>query len=72
MREPVSMRSVIAGLALVGVAVTAMPLTSARAQDAQAYCAKAGDDDRVQPLPAALVGKARQMFEIPTATADSD
>jgi hypothetical protein len=68
----VKIRSVIAGLALVVAAVAAMSPTPVRAQDAGASCARAAADDRVQPLPDALVGKARQVFEIPTATADSD
>ena len=45
--------------------------TSASAQDIQAYCAKVGDDDRVQPIPDALLQNARRMFDVQVDEADS-
>jgi hypothetical protein len=45
---------------------------SASAQDVQAYCAKVGDDDRVQPVPNDLIPKARGMFDVSAEATDSD
>ena len=39
-----------------------MLMTAARAQDLAAHCAAVGNDDRVKPIPMALVPAARQAF----------
>jgi hypothetical protein len=55
--------SVQAGLlAAIAGAVTISPMSPAHAQDAPSLCAKGADNDRVRPIPAALVPKARQLF----------
>lgn len=65
------MRSTIAGLLLVVLAGTTLTGTSASAQDVQAYCAKVGNDDRVQPVPDSLLAAARRIFEVSAETPDS-
>jgi hypothetical protein len=62
------LRSVLAGIlvATAGVAPMAQ-MATARAQDLIAYCAKVGDDDRVKPIPAALVPEARRLFNLESA-----
>jgi hypothetical protein len=52
----------IAALSLVLTLVGAAH--PAAAQGAAALCAKAGVDDRLRPLPAELVARARKLFEI--------
>lgn len=64
-------QSIVAGLLISCIVGTTMFWTPAVAQDVQAYCAKVGDDDRVQPVPDALLPNARQMFDVPAETADS-
>lgn len=64
-------RSIIAGFLLVVVFGTAQLCTAASAQDVQAYCAKIGDDDRVQPVPDSLIAAARRIFEISAEASDS-
>ena len=64
-------RSTIAGCLLVVLAGTALMGTAASAQDVQAYCAKVGDDDRVQPVPDSLIAAARRIFEVSAETLDS-
>jgi hypothetical protein len=39
-----------------------MAMTAVTAQDLSALCASVGDDDRVMPIPAALVPEARRLF----------
>jgi hypothetical protein len=43
----------------------------AHAQELQAYCARVGDDDRVQPVPDGLVAAARRLFELSSELPDS-
>ena len=40
---------------------------TARAQDLKTYCARVGDDDRVRPIPAAMVAEARRIFNLESA-----
>lgn len=70
MSKAMEIRSVAGFLLAVALAST-MSCTLASAQDVQAYCAKVGDDDRVQPVPDALLPSARRMFEVSTEEADS-
>jgi hypothetical protein len=49
-------------LAFVAGAILVAPGTEAIAQDLNARCASVGDDDRAQPIPAALVPEARRLF----------
>jgi hypothetical protein len=63
--------SIVAGVLLGIVVGSTMLSTSASAQDIQAYCAKVGDDDRVQPIPDALLQNARRMFDVQVDEADS-
>lgn len=56
---------------LLAIAAVSPACTPAAAQDVRAYCAKVGDDDRVQPVPEALLPNARRMFDVEAATADS-
>lgn len=46
--------------------------TLAWAQDVRTYCSKIGDDDRVQPVPDALIPIARRIFDVSAETSDSD
>ena len=48
-------------LALISAALP-MAVTAAAAQDVTAHCASVGNDDRVKPIPAALVPEARRLF----------
>jgi hypothetical protein len=48
----------IAGAALIALMETAL------AQTANAFCASAGNDDRVKPIPSELVPAARHLFEL--------
>lgn len=50
-------RSALASILLL-IALTSL----AHAQGVAARCAKAGDDDKLTPIPAALVPQARQLF----------
>ena len=61
-------RSIVAAVLLAIVAGT---VTSASAQDVRAHCAKAGNDDRVRPMPGNLVANARRMFDLEAETPDS-
>jgi len=55
--------STIGGLlAFVAGAYPMAPGTEARAQDLNAHRASVGNDDRVKPIPAALVPEARRLF----------
>lgn len=60
------LRSVHAGsiMAIAG-AVSMAHLGAACAQDVQSLCARMADDDRVRPIPAALVPEARRLFGTP-------
>lgn len=64
-------RSSFAGFLIVVVSGTTMLCTSVSAQDVQAYCAKVGDDDQVQPVPNSLIPVARRIFEVSAETSDS-
>lgn len=65
MRKTAETRLVVTVLLLFCVAGSVMLCTPAFAQDIQAYCAKVGNDDRVQPVPDALLANARRMFDVP-------
>lgn len=65
------MRSRFASFLLVVLAGTTMFCTLASGQDVQAYCAKVGDDDRVQPVPDSLIPVARRIFYVSAETPDS-
>jgi hypothetical protein len=49
-------------LAFVAAALPMTPGTEARAQNLDAHCASVGNDDRVKPIPAALLPEARRLF----------
>ena len=49
-------------LSLSGAFPVVVGLSTAHAEDAQAYCAKVGDDDSVKTIPANLVAQARKLF----------
>jgi hypothetical protein len=49
-------------LAFIAAAVPMAPGTEARAQNLGAHCASVGNDDRVKPIPAALLPEARRLF----------
>lgn len=66
-----AIRSVVAGFLLAVAAGSTMPSSSASAQDLQAYCAKVGDDDRVQRVPDGLLPNARRMFDVPAEAEDT-
>ncbi len=56
----------IVRILLVSCAVASMMFCMpAAAKDPKAYCAKVGHDDRVQPVPDALLPNARRMFDVP-------
>jgi hypothetical protein len=58
-----SRRSVLLGmLALVASGAPMAEILPANARDLQAYCARAGDDDRTRPIPASVVAAARRVF----------
>ena len=65
------MRSSFSGFLFLVFAGATMLCTSASAQDVQAYCAKVGDDDRVQPVPDSLIQIARRIFEFSAETPNS-
>ena len=52
----------------VGSVMICMP---ASAKDPNAYCARVGNDDHVQPVPDALLPIARRMFDLPADMAAS-
>jgi hypothetical protein len=58
------LRSVHVGsLMAIAWAVSMSHMVAARAQDVQSLCARMADDDRVRPIPAVLVPKARRLFD---------
>ena len=62
------LRSVLARLIVSMAGAMPMALTAtARAQDLNAYCAKASNDDRVKPIPEALLPAARRLFNLESA-----
>ena len=62
------LRSVLARVIVSMAGAMPVALTAtARAQDLNAYCAKAGNDDRVKPIPAALLPAARRVFNLESA-----
>ena len=64
-RKNMMLRSVLARVIVSMAGAMPMALTAtARAQDLNAYCAKAGNDDRVKPIPAALLPAARRLFNL--------
>ena len=65
------MRSFLAGLFIAAIAGAAMWGSSAYAQEIKTYCAKVGNDDRLQALPPALTAAARRIFEIGAEMPDS-
>ena len=59
------LRSVLARVIVSMAGATPMALAAtARAQDLNAYCARVGNDDRVKPIPAAMVPTARRLFNL--------
>ncbi|QBR71350.1 hypothetical protein CU048_08715 [Beijerinckiaceae bacterium] len=55
--------SVRAGfLIAIAGALTTSPMSTSYAQDVASLCAKGADNDRVSPIPAALVPAARRLF----------
>ena len=66
-------RSMLKGLlaCLVG-AVPLLLATTARAQDLAAHCAAVGADDRVAPIPVALIPDARQFFGATSSESDAE
>ena len=71
MSKPAEMRSIVTGLLVSCIAGSMIYCTPASAQDLQTYCAKVGNDDRVQPVPDALLPNARRMFDVPADMAAS-
>lgn len=65
------MRSFLARVVLAASVGAAMWCAPASAQEIKAYCAKVGNDDRLQALPAALAARARRIFEIAAEMPDS-
>lgn len=63
--------SIAAGVMLSCIAGSAMVCAPASAQDVRAYCARVGDDDRMQPVPSDLIANARRMFDVPAEATDS-
>ena len=62
------LRSVLAlVIFLVAGAMPTALTATARAEELNAYCAKAGSDDRVKPIPAAMVPTARRLFNLEAA-----
>ena len=62
------LRSALARVIVSMAGAMPMALTAtARAQDLNAYCAKVGNDDRVKPIPAAMVPAARRLFNLESA-----
>lgn len=60
-----SRRSVLLGMFLfVAGAAPMTQLPTVHAQDLDAYCARAGDDDQMKPIPAPLVTGARRLLEL--------
>ena len=65
------MRSFLAGVFLTALAGAAMWCAPASAQEIKTFCAKVGDDDRLQALPPALTVSARRIFEVAAEMPDS-
>lgn len=55
-------------LAAIAGALMTSSTGTARAQDVQSLCARVTDDDRVRPIPAALVPAARRLFSFSADT----
>jgi hypothetical protein len=67
-RKNMMLRSVLARVIVSMAGATPMALAAtARAQDPNAYCARVGNDDRVKPIPAAMVPTARRLFNLESA-----
>ncbi len=71
MSKTAEIRSIVRVLLVSCVTESVMFCTPASAQDMQAYCATVGNDDRVQPVPDALLPNARRMFDVPPDMAAS-
>lgn len=71
MSNTAELRSIVRVLLASFIAGSVMFCTPASAQDIKAYCAKVGNDDRVRPVPDALLPSARRMFDVPADTAAS-
>ena len=71
MSKTAEIRSIVTVLFVSCVAGSVVFCTPASAQDIQAYCAKLGNDDRVQPVPDALLPNAGGMFDVPADQAAS-
>ncbi len=71
MSKTTGIRSIIAVFLLCCAAGSVPFCTPAAAQDVQLYCAKVGNDDRLQPLPDVLLSNARRMFDVPADLAAS-
>jgi hypothetical protein len=65
------MRRLFAGAVLAAVAVAVPGCVPASAQEIGSYCAKVGNDDRLQALPPNLIGSARRVFEIAAEMPDA-
>lgn len=65
------MRSLLAAVLLASSVGAAMWCAPASAQEIKTYCAKVGNDDRLQALPPGLAAKARQIFEIAAEMPDA-
>lgn len=61
----------LAFLATFAVALPVLYPGPAGAEDVRSSCTKAGDDDKVRPIPAALVPQARRLFEFSVNTPDA-
>lgn len=64
-------RAAFTGFLFIVSVGTTMSWTSASAQDTRAYCATAGDDDRLQPLPYTLIPVARRLFAVSSEMPDA-
>lgn len=71
MRKVGKIRSNVAAVLFAVMAGATILCTPASAQEARAYCAKVGNDDRVRPLPGSLIPNARRMFDLAAETPDS-
>jgi hypothetical protein len=65
------MRPSFSGLLFLIFAGATMMCPSASAQDVQEFCARVGNDDRVQPVPDGFIQIARQIFEFSAETPNS-
>lgn len=71
MGKTAKIRSIATGILVFCVAGSVMFCRPASAQDMQTYCGRVGNDDRLQPVPDALLPNARRMFDVPADMAAS-